>query len=324
MLASQRSKRADKPARAEKLVSVDGSRPTRDKASKTARRSRSRDRGADSARKQKITLHRHARSRSPDRAARQAVVIEVDSPLHAIVCSSLSEATSHLTQYIDDWLTKHVPKCLGARSDERSQIALEEARAPQWAAVFDLDETVLHYNEGKGIRSEVDKECHLPREMYNFLNFLRRKGVKIVYITARREGMVEQTRRTLESMRLWREGDTLVLKPVDWPSGSSSTYKSNARKLVEQRGYSILLNAGDQFSDLMQWTRWKDFMGRLRTELPEDHLLRQTALRIRASESGQRQLQVLAASISFPIIFYALEPNVPFALKLPQQEFFTK
>jgi len=84
------------------------------------------------------------------------------------------------------------------------------------------------------------------------------------------------------------------------------------------------MNAGDQFSDLMVWTRWRSFMDRVRSELPADHVLRLIAGHIRTSESGTNQLKQFAASINFPIIFYALENNIPFSLKLPQQEFFTK
>lgn len=111
--------------------------------------------------------------------------------------------------------------------------------------MFDLDETVLHYSEGSGLKSTVDTDCRVPREMYSFLNFLRSQHVKIVYVTARRERMKNETQKTLESLNMWREGDILVLKPNDWPPESSSTYKHNARKMVEECGYSILMNAGD-------------------------------------------------------------------------------
>lgn len=64
---------------------------------------------------------------------------------------------------------------------------------------------------------------------------------------------MEETQRTLESVNLWHPNDLLVLKPNDWPPESSSIYKAKARKLIEDRGYSLLMNAGDQFSDLMTW-----------------------------------------------------------------------
>lgn len=59
-------------------------------------------------------------------------------------------------------------------------------------------------------------------------------------------------------------------------------------------------------------------MDRVRSELPDDHVLRVIASRIRSSESGVNQLKAFASSINFPIIFYALESNIPFSLKLPQ------
>ena len=56
-----------------------------------------------------------------------------------------------------------------------------------------MDETVLHYSEGKGIKSTVDTDCRVPRDMYNFVRYLRGQNIKIVYITARREKMTEET-----------------------------------------------------------------------------------------------------------------------------------
>ena len=182
----------------------------------------------------------------------------------------------------------------------------------------------MHYSATRGIKSSVDTDCRVPREMYTFLNFLRSLNIKIVYITARREVMKDETQATLESLRMWRPDDILVLKPDSWPPESSSLYKHHARALVEQRGYSLILNVGDQYSDLLVWTKWRNFMDRVRNDLSERNELRRIAQRIRPSESGVNQLKSFAASISFPVIFFALEPNIPFALKLPQQEFFTK
>jgi HAD superfamily, subfamily IIIB (Acid phosphatase) len=249
--------------------------------------------------------------------------VQVESQLTAVACKTLPQALTELRACIIEWMEKHIPaQARGSRSS--SNISMETAMGPQWAAVFDLDETVLHYSEGQGLKSDVDKDCRVPKEMFTFLNFLRSRRIKIVYITARRERMKSETQRTLDSLNMWREGDTLVLKPNDWPPESSSLYKHHARKLVEDRGYSILMNAGDQFSDLMSWQKWRTFMERVRTELSPDHVLRVIAQQIRASDTGTNQLKQFAASIHFPIILYALEPNIPFSLKLPQQEFFTK
>lgn len=96
-----------------------------------------------------------------------------------------------------------------------------------------MDETVLHYSEGTGIKSTVDEECRVPREVFNFLSFLRNHRIKIVYVTARREKMKAETMATLESVGMWRENDLLVLKPDRWPPESSSLYKHHARQLVQ-------------------------------------------------------------------------------------------
>lgn len=156
-------------------------------------------------------------------------MVQVESKLSALACSSLTEALKDLHKMIEDWIRKYYPSSLKKQRFERSEINLEIATAPQWAAIFDLDETVLHYSEGAGIKSSVDTDCRVPREMYSFLGFLRSMHIKIVYVTARRERMKDETISTLESVRMWMPDDILVLKPETWPPESSSLYKHHAR-----------------------------------------------------------------------------------------------
>lgn len=153
----------------------------------------------------------------------------MEAKLSALACKSLSSALKDLHDMIGDWIHKYYPKSLKKQRFDKSEISMETAQNPQWAAIFDLDETVLHYSEGAGIKSTVDKECRVPRDMYTFLNFLRSQRIKIVYITARRDRMKDETQATLESMRMWRPDDLLVLKPESWPPESSSLYKHHAR-----------------------------------------------------------------------------------------------
>ena len=74
------------------------------------------------------------------------------------------------------------------------------------------------------------------------------KHVATFLITGRRENVRDHT-----ASNLAREGFTgynaLVLKPQD-STATTVDYKSGARKAIEDQGYRIVANVGDQYSDL--------------------------------------------------------------------------
>ena len=76
----------------------------------------------------------------------------------------------------------------------------------------------------------------------------QQNGVAVFFITGRRENTRAHTTSNLN-----REGFTgftqLILKP-DASTDSTVVYKSNARAGIEQQGYDIIENVGDQYSDL--------------------------------------------------------------------------
>jgi len=126
------------------------------------------------------------------------------------------------------------------------------------AIVFDVDETLLsnlsaietdNFTFGPASQAEATNEIGkaIPSSLELF-NDAKARGLTIFLITGRRENTRAHT-----TSNLTREGFTgykqLVLKP-DASTDSTVVYKSGARAAIEQQGYKIIANVGDQYSDL--------------------------------------------------------------------------
>src|SRR3954447_21336769 len=126
------------------------------------------------------------------------------------------------------------------------------------AIVLDVDETTLsnytaidadNFTFGPQSQAEAKNEIGTAiaatKKLYDDA---KARGVAIFFITGRRENTRAHTAHNLET-----QGCTgykqLILKP-DASTDSTVVYKSNARAAIEQQGYKIVANIGDQYSDL--------------------------------------------------------------------------
>jgi len=125
------------------------------------------------------------------------------------------------------------------------------------AIVFDIDETSLSNYAGldavnfsqtgvvPGAAAGNDPAITQTRDLYDFAVS---NGVKPFFITGRPEVLQSVAQSNLEQVG-YDDGFTLITKPPDAPS--TIEYKSGERaQIEEQEGYKILINIGDQDSDL--------------------------------------------------------------------------
>jgi acid phosphatase len=77
----------------------------------------------------------------------------------------------------------------------------------------------------------------------------QRLGVSVFFITGRRESERAVTERNLQAQGFtnWQQ---LTLRSPALSSESVDVYKSNARAQIVSQGYKLVLNVGDQWSDL--------------------------------------------------------------------------
>jgi predicted secreted acid phosphatase len=122
------------------------------------------------------------------------------------------------------------------------------------AIVLDIDDTSLSNYE---CLKQVDfdraaADCaDLPAipQTLRLYRYARRHGVTVFFITGRRERGREDTMDNLkaEGYTRWRG---LRMRPDDQPLSRKDGWKARTRRAIERRGYRIVVNVGDQRSDL--------------------------------------------------------------------------
>ncbi|CBI25273.3 unnamed protein product, partial [Vitis vinifera] len=129
--------------------------------------------------------------------------------------------------------------------------------------VFDIDETTLSnlpYYAENGFGAEVFNETSfnewvmkgeapaLP-ESLKLYNKLVSLGIKVVFLTGKGEDERNVTVANLKKVG-YHTWEKLILRKSS--DGSTAlVYKSNQRKKVEESGYKIVGNMGDQWSDIL-------------------------------------------------------------------------
>jgi predicted secreted acid phosphatase len=125
------------------------------------------------------------------------------------------------------------------------------------AIVLDVDDTALStYACMK--RASFDRtaaKCGSKRSLpaiqptHRLFSFARRHRVSVFFITGRRERLREITAGNLRraGYASWRG---LQMRPDRQPPSHKDGWKARARRAIERRGYRIIVNVGDQPSDL--------------------------------------------------------------------------
>lgn len=140
------------------------------------------------------------------------------------------------------------------------QRAAHGAKGKMLALVLDIDETTLsNYQEmlqadyeydGKAFNAWVDTAAApaIPGTLRIYKE-ARRLGVDVFFLTGRPEAQREATARDLKAQGFdgWEQ---LILRGKEQGSLTALEYKSAERKKIAAQGYRIVLNVGDQWSDL--------------------------------------------------------------------------
>lgn len=138
------------------------------------------------------------------------------------------------------------------------------------AMVLDIDETSLsNWEEIKaddfGFHAKVwndwvdSAKAPAIAPMLELYRFARQKGVEVFFITGRREPSRQVTEKNLQTAG-YADWQQLVLRPQgdkpceNYPNRKETSevvcYKAGERRKIADQGYHIILNLGDQLSDL--------------------------------------------------------------------------
>ncbi|MFI1968077.1 acid phosphatase [Streptomyces cinnamoneus] len=139
------------------------------------------------------------------------------------------------------------------------------------AIVLDLDDTTLltyNYELQQGFHfTPESQDAYLKSTdmapvfgMPTLVNWAQSKGIEVFYVTGRGEHQREWSARNLKNVGYKPVADTthFFLKnkqnpPAYLPCGAKCTtveYKAGTRKYIESKGFDIVANFGDQYSDL--------------------------------------------------------------------------
>ena len=136
------------------------------------------------------------------------------------------------------------------------------------AIVLDIDETCLsnygyddYYNFGYSSRLWANwiKKGSLDGGKYTIetikptlelSNLARKLGVTVFFVTGARDPLRIYTIRNLKKAGYVFDDKNLIMKPNNAHFKSAADYKTPQREKIEEKGYRIIINLGDQCSDL--------------------------------------------------------------------------
>lgn len=128
------------------------------------------------------------------------------------------------------------------------------------AIVLDIDETSLsnypslsqhHFCLSRGEFVSAVSQARDPALPYtlSLFNFAKQNHVAIFFVTGRSVTLRNATVRNLKAAGYhgWQQ---LYLRPKSYHQRSVIAYKTQTRKNISKQGYTVVLNIGDQWSDL--------------------------------------------------------------------------
>jgi predicted secreted acid phosphatase len=122
------------------------------------------------------------------------------------------------------------------------------------AVVFDIDDTVL-IND-----SSVPGDARPNHSIMGIYKAALAMGMTVFIVTARPESPSNRkwTREQLELVHVY-DYKKLFMLPKQESFAATSAFKLRARKEIADMGYTILLNVGDQWTDVVRVNNTKEF-----------------------------------------------------------------
>jgi acid phosphatase len=180
---------------------------------------------------------------------------------------NLGEAKRQIATYIDSG--RYAADLAGVGDQARAYLESRAARGGKLAIVVDIDETAL--SNLPSLRANdfgfiLGGPCELPRGPCGLLAWIamgkaepikpvlalvraaRERGVAVFFLTGRTERLRAATEANLRAVGY--EWTAVLLRPDDLTTQSAADFKAPERKKIMDQGYTIIVNIGDQMSDL--------------------------------------------------------------------------
>ena len=180
---------------------------------------------------------------------------------------SLVDVKREVSEYIDSG--RYEAELTAVVEPARAYLESRAARGGKLAVVLDIDETSL--SNLPSLRANdygfvIGGPCTLPagpcgliawiqmaraepiKPVLALAHLARERGVAVFFLTGRPERLREATERNLKSVGY--EWTGVLLKPDNLTTRSAAEFKAPERKKLVDQGYTIVVNVGDQMSDL--------------------------------------------------------------------------
>lgn len=142
----------------------------------------------------------------------------------------------------------------------QQRLASSKSNPHKLAIILDIDETSLSnyqnmLTENFGGRLEEIRDAEIKgldpaiKPTLNFYRFAKAHHVAVFFISGRHEDERDITIKNLKTVG-FEQWDGLILRDGEYLKTPAATYKSAMRKKLNEEGYDIVLNIGDQNSDL--------------------------------------------------------------------------
>lgn len=200
-------------------------------------------------------------------AAPTAPVVAPAPPALATTPPSLVEAKRQVTAYVD--AGRYEADIAAVADQARAYLESRAARGSKPAMVVDIDETAL--SNLPSLRANdygfiVAGPCDLQhgpcgllawilmaraepiKPMLALVRFARDRGVDVFFLSGRPERLRTATEANLRAAGYGWTG--MLLKPDDLTTRSAVEFKAPERKKLQDQGYIVIVNIGDQMSDL--------------------------------------------------------------------------
>jgi len=180
---------------------------------------------------------------------------------------NLANAKRQVSEYVDSG--RYDAEVAAVATQARAFLESRAQRGGKLAIVVDIDETAL--SNLPSIRANdygfiLGGPCDLPRGPCGLFTWIgmaraepikpvlalvrlaRERGVAVFFLTGRPERLRAPTEANLRASGY--EWTGLLLKPDDLTTKSAAAFKAPERKKLQDQGYTIIVNIGDQMSDL--------------------------------------------------------------------------
>ncbi|MBB4663722.1 HAD family acid phosphatase [Conexibacter arvalis] len=188
-------------------------------------------------------------------AAAPAAATAADAPS----ADPTPERIAEIERYYESGAWKRDADAVAARALRQLRASVRRAREPRrLVAVFDVDDTALStydcmkagfFTDGRRTACVVTGPHTAIAGVLKLFRYAQQRRVRVAFVTGRPEYV-----RTLTLQQLRRAGFRgryqLLLRPSDDRRHSVVPFKSSARRSLQRGGRRVVLNIGDQRSDL--------------------------------------------------------------------------